>query len=252
MSPAPEFFANELAVGAKSLEDVVENLELVREATEDDPPPKTFLDPMLPMVPCADTRVAVESLLPMDETFVLLVLDRVVRVVPTTEPAREGGLAIELVRLVRVPPLTKEAVLLCRLFLLELVLKEGMGDRDREEDAIEPLVVVAADTPFSSGFCFRLLTRMAGTALPLATAVVGRAGAGAAFLAGRREGGPIFSFPFGVSSLIMCDGLGMLLGAAFVASFPRFHTLCTRVLADEKNPNLEGFGLGFTGGRDQN
>jgi len=240
-------------VGAKSLEDVVDNLD----ATEDDPPlPKTFLDPMLPMVPCADTRVAVESLLPIDETFVLLllVLDRVVRVAPMTEPAREGGLAIELVRLVRVPPLTKEAAaaLLCRLCLLELVLNEGIGERDREEDAIEPLVVVVvvvvAESPCFC--CFTLLTRMAGTALPLATAVVGRAGAGAAFLAGRRDGGPIFSFPFGVSSLIMCDGLGILLGAAFVGSFPRFHTLCTRVLADEKNPNLEGFGLGFTGGGD--
>lgn len=112
MSPVPEVldvFANELAVGAKSLEDVVDNLELVREATDDDDPPGiTFLTPMLPMVPCADNRVAVESLLPIDETFVLLlVLDRVVRVpVPMTEPAREGGLAIELVRLVRVPPLT--------------------------------------------------------------------------------------------------------------------------------------------------
>lgn len=109
MSPAPEVladFANELAVGAKSLEDVVDNLELVREATDDDDPPgKTFLTPMLPVAPCADNRVVVvESLLPIDETFVLLlVLDRVV---PMTEPAREGGLAIELVRLVRVPPLT--------------------------------------------------------------------------------------------------------------------------------------------------
>ena len=110
LSPAPEVlvvFANELAVGAKSLEDVVDNLELVREATDDDddPPGITFLTPMLPMAPCADNRVVVESLLPIDETFVLLlVLDRVVRVVPMTEPAREGGLAIELVRLVRVPP----------------------------------------------------------------------------------------------------------------------------------------------------
>lgn len=95
-------------MGAKSLEDVVDNLELVREATDedDDPPGITFLTPMLPMAPCADNRVVVESLLPIDETFVLLlVLDRVVRVpVPMTEPAREGGLAIELVRLVRVPP----------------------------------------------------------------------------------------------------------------------------------------------------
>ena len=108
MSPAPEVLAvlaNELAVGAKSLEDVVDNLELVREATDDDDPPgKTFLTPMLPVAPCADNRVVVESLFPIDETFVLLlVLDRVV---PMTESAREGGLAIELVRLVRVPPLT--------------------------------------------------------------------------------------------------------------------------------------------------
>lgn len=257
LSPALDVlvvFANELAVGANSLEDVVDNLELVREATDDDvPPPRIFLDPMLPMVPCVDKRVVAESLLPIDETFVLLlVLDRVVRVpAPMTEPAREGGLAIELVRLLRVPPLTKEAAaLLCRLFLLELVLNEGIGERERvEEDAIEPLVAVVAESPLSwSAFCFALLTRMEGTPLPLATVLVGRAGAGALFFAGRRVGGPIFFSLFGVSSLIIFDvGFGILLGVALGGAFPRFHTFCTRVLADERNPNLEGFGLGLTG-----
>ena len=140
--------------------------------------------------------------------------------------------------------------MLCRLFLLEVVLNEGIGEREREEDAMEPLVVVVTESPLSgSTFCFALLTRMEGTPLPLATAAVGRAGARAPFFAGKREGGPIFlSCSFGVSSLMICEGFGILLGVAFVGgAFPRFHTLCTRVLADERNPNLEGFGLGFTG-----
>ena len=126
------------------------------------------------------------------------------------------------------------------------MLNEGIGEREREEeDAMEPLVVVVAESPplSWSTFCLALLTRMEGTPLPLATATVGRAGAGAAFFAGRRVGGPIFfSCPLGVSSLMICDaGLGILLGAGLVgAAFPRFQTLCTRVLADERNPNLEG------------
>jgi len=154
-SPAPEVlvaFANELVVGAQSLEDVVvETLELAREAMDEEPLPRTFLDPMLPTVPWADNRVVLESLLPIDETFVLLVLERVVPVpVPTTELVREEGLAIELVRLERVPPLAKDVALLCRLFLLEVVLKEGIGEREREDvDAMEPLVVVVAESPFS-------------------------------------------------------------------------------------------------------
>lgn len=37
----------------------------------------------------------------------------------------------------------------------------------------------------------------------------------------------------------------MLLGGADVVDFPRFHTLCTKDLAEVKNPNREGFGFGL-------
>ena len=133
--------------------------------------------------------------------------------VPVREPLRDTGPPItELVRFARVP------ALLCRLFLeVEVPLKEGSGDLDRE-DEIEVLVpfLIAlllgiARLPSSPVFAFGLWLelRTEGILLPLATAVVGRAGA---------------SGLIDVSTFVTV-GLEILLGATGVGAFPRFHTL---------------------------
>lgn len=220
--------ARELAVGARrrdvdeSLEEVVATVDL-REATEDEV--VTFFEPILLTGSIVDNRE--DALVPTEE--ILLELDRaLLAAVPATEPTREAGPESKLLRLVRVLPLL-------RMLLRLVVLKDGNGDLEREDDAIDPFPPAAALSSFP------LLTRMEGGLLPLAKAAVGRAGAAADFFPSISEGGPIF---FAGSDLAGI-GFGRLLGAAS-AGLPRFHTLWTRVLAEDKNPNREGFGFGFS------
>jgi hypothetical protein len=185
-----------------------------------------FFEPILLTGSVADNRE--DALVPTEE--ILLELGRVLlAAVPATEPAREPGPESRLLRLVRVLPLL-------RMLLRLVVLKDGNGDLEREDDAIDPFPPAAALSSFP------LLTRMEGGLLPLATAVVGRAGAAADFFVPINEGGPIFSF---TDSVLVGIGFVSLLGAAS-AGLPRFHTLWTRVLAEDKNPNREGFGFGFS------
>lgn len=216
--------ANELAVGAKSLED-----ESLEESLEDDDPaagalfgaPESFLAPMLPTPRevglAADEK---EERVPIDETLVEP---------PVLEDAPVP--LIELTLLTLVP--------LMKLPLVEgAVPKEGIGDLAREE-VVETVALSAS-----------LLTRRDGTRLrlPLAVAVEGRAmlTEGTRFVAGNGAGAVIFS--------VFATGLGIpvwatLAGAGAVVTFPRFHTFCTSDFAEERNPNLEG--LGFSEGSSQ-
>lgn len=77
----------------------------------------------------------------------------------------------------------------------------------------------------------------------MAIAWVARAGAADDFLAGTKDGGPIFSLADSVF-------VGRLTFARLLAvgsvTLPRFHTFCTNDLADDRNPNREGLGLGFS------
>lgn len=214
--------ANELAVGAKSLED-----ESLEESLEDDDPaagalfgaPESFLAPMLPTPRevglAADEK---EERVPIDET-------------PVEPPVLEDAPVpvIELTLLTLVP--------LMKLPLVEgAVPKEGMGDLAREE-VVETVALSAS-----------LLTRRDGTRLPLAVAVEERAilTEGTRFVTGNGAGAAIFS--------LFATGLGIpvgtaLAGAGAVVTFPRFHTFCTSDFAEERNPNLEG--LGFSEGSSQ-
>ncbi len=120
--------------------------------------------------------------------------------------------------------------------LLLAVLKFGSGERERAEDAIDPLPDATA--------VVALLWCTEGILLPVAKVAVARAGAAADFFASR-DGGPIFSFSLADSDFATGVGFGMLLGAGS-AALPRFQTFWTRDLADDKNPNRDGLGLGFS------
>jgi hypothetical protein len=146
--------------------------------------------------------------------------------VPIREALREiGPLAIELVRLARVP------ALLCRLFFEAKVLpKEGSRDLERElEDEVEvevPFPILLGTAGFSRLPSSSLLRE--GILLPLAMAVVGLAGAIDDFILGPRGGGPILGFDAaGLVETFTFEivGLGILLAIAGVGAFPRFHTL---------------------------
>ena len=212
--------ANELAVGANSREEEVESLEdeepVLEAFTAATGPARAFFDPMLLMFP--DDDVLVENLVPIDDTFVELVWDIPV---PISELLRAPER--ELFLLIRVP-----AAPLMTLLLVEgATPNEGIGDLEREDDIV----------PFAESCS--LLTRSEGTRVALAVAMVGRAGAMEAFCT-RTLGAAIFSFV--ASTFAGCTGLGML-EAVVGGALPRFHTLCTIDLAEEKKPNLEGFGL---------
>ena len=150
------------------------------------------------------------------------------------EALRETGpLTIELVRLARVP------TLLCRLFLeAEVLPKVGSGDLEREsEDEVEvevpfpiALLLGTVNLPSSPTFVSSLFLalRTEGILLPLATAVVGWAGAIDDFFSGPSGGGPILAFD--AAGLVegfkfVSVGLGILLAVAGAGAFPRFHTL---------------------------
>jgi hypothetical protein len=228
----PLAFASELAVGANSrevIEDILEDdpVEEVLEVTE--APPKVFFEPILLTAPVEDVlvddvRVPIEDTPAVWPEFLELEIP-----VPVREALREiGPLTIELVRLVRVPKL------LCRLFLEAEVPKEGSGDLEREpDDEVEVEVPFSmlgtASLPSSSTFASGLLLalRTEGILLPLATAVVGWAGAIDDFILGPR-GGPILAFD--AAGLVeaftfVSVGLGILLATAGAGAFPRFHTL---------------------------
>ena len=221
-------FASELAVGAKSRDatdrrDPDPTVDL-REVTDD--PPASFLAPMLPTVSVADSLD--DCRVPTDDTFAELVRDNLLAAVPTCELGPER----RLLRLVRVVPVLR---MLFRLLLA--VLKFGSGERERAEDAIDPLIDVPA--------VVALLWCTEGILLPVATVAVARAGAAADFFARPRDGGPIFSFSLPDSDFAAGAGFGILLGAGS-AALPRFQTFWTRDLADDKNPNRDGLGLGFS------
>ena len=209
-------------MGANSREEEVESLEdeepVLEAFTAATGPARAFFDPMLLMFP--DDDVLVENRVPIDDTFVELVWEIPV---PMSELLRAPER--ELFLLVRVP-----AAPLMRLLLVEgATPNDGIGDLEREDDE--------AIVPFAESVS--LLTRREGTRVPLAVAIVGRAGAMEAFCA-RTLGAAIFSLV--TSAFAGCTGLGMLediVGGALL----RFHTLCTIDLAEEKKPNLEGFGL---------
>lgn len=143
--------------------------------------------------------------------------------VPVREPPRDAGPpTIELVRLVRV------AALLCRLFLdAEVLPKEGIGDLDR----VEVLVPLGTTSfPPSSAFASDLLLTLhtEGILLPLAMAVVGRAGAMDDFFAGPNAAGRVLTFVGRGTCLVGAFGgvvLGILPEATGAGTFPRFHTL---------------------------
>jgi hypothetical protein len=158
--------------------------------------------------------------------------------VPVRELLRDAGRpTMELVRLVRVP------ALLCRLFLeVEVLPKEGIGDLDRDpEDEVEveepfPMVLPpgmaslpSSSSAFTSGVL--LVLRTEGILLPLATAVVGCAGAMDDLFLGPRGGGPTLAFEVGAGIgldegfVFTSVGLGILLVATGTGAFPRFHTL---------------------------
>jgi hypothetical protein len=224
----PLAFASELAVGTNSREVIEDNLEddpvEVLEVTE--AAPKVFFEPILLTAPVEevlvdDARVPIEDTLAVWPEFLELEIP-----VPVSE-------ALELVRLVRVP------ALLCRLFLeAEVLPKEGSGDLEREpEDEVEvevPFPIASmlgtASLPSSSTLASGLLLalRTEGILLPLATAVVGWAGAIDDFALGPRGGGPILAFD--AAGLVeaftfVSVGLGILLATAGAGAFPRFHTL---------------------------
>jgi hypothetical protein len=224
----PLAFANELAVGANSrevIEDILEDdsVEEVLEVTE----PKVFFEPILLTAPVEDVLVD-DARVPIEDTpavwpeFLELEIP-----VPVREALREiVPLTMELVRLVRVPKL------LCRLFLEAEVPKEGSGDLEREpDDEVEVKVPFSmlgtASLPSSSTFAL-LHFRTEGILLPLATAVVGWAGAIDDFILGPKAGGPILAFD--AAGLVeafafVSVGLGIFLATAGAGAFPRFHTL---------------------------
>ena len=211
-------------------DDPVEVLE-VTEA-----PPKVFFEPILLTAPVEVEDVLVDDArVPIEDTPVVWpdILELEIPV-PVREALRETGpLTIELVRLVRVPPL------LCRLFVeVEVLPKEGSGDLEREpEDEVEEavpfpikLLLGTASLPSSSTFASGLLLalRTEGILLPLATTVVGWAGAIDDLFLGPRGGGPILVFD--ATGLVeaftfVSVGLGILLVTAGAGAFPRFHTL---------------------------
>lgn len=129
------------------------------------------------------------------------------RGLPVALPARDPTFEERmLLRLVLVVPVPT------LLLLLLVVLNVGNGDLARDEGALE---------------ANEALVLFVGIGLlPVATAGVGRAGAAVDFLAGTKDGEP---FSLAVGSVTL----------------PRFHTFCTKDLAEERNPNLEGLGLGF-------
>jgi hypothetical protein len=107
--------------------------------------------------------------------------------------------------------------------------KEGIGDLARDEDATLPL---------------SLSTRSEGALLTVVvfTAVEGRDGAieGPFFRAGIWGGRAILlTAVLGIAESTVAVG-------AVAGVFPRFQTFCTSDLADDKNPNFEGFGFGLT------
>lgn len=111
--------------------------------------------------------------------------------------------------------------------------KDGSGDLEREDDV--------AIVPFTFLSFSLLAIRIEGILLPIATAcvVVGRAGTPDAFF--NTAGAGAFSLSSGFTG---AAGLGILLGAALF----RFQTFCTSDFAEDKKPNLDGFGLTITNG----
>ena len=216
---------------------------MIEDTLEDDPvevlevteaPPKVFFEPILLTAPVVDVLVD-DARVPIEDTPAVWPEFLEFKIpVPVREALRDiGPLAIELVRLVRVP------ALLCRLFLeAEVLPKEGIGDLEREtEDEVEvevpfPIVLLlgTASLPSSSTFASGLLLalRTEGILLPLATAVVGWAGAIDDFFLGPRGGGPILVFDAaGLDEVFafVSVGLGILLAITGAGAFPRFHTL---------------------------
>jgi hypothetical protein len=222
--------ANELAVGAKSLdEDNTLFLSLVPATTFDPVLPTSASRPTLPLVPRDDTRDPEPN--PNPALLLVATEDRV------AIDEDDAGPVIELFRLpTRELVPIEEATLLLLLPLPEIEgtgapVNDGMGDLTREE------VVEVNPALF---FSLSLVSRMEGALLGLAPArdVEGRPGADASV-------GAIETFFTGWIGACLCArGLDTgMLDAASAGAFPRFHTFWTMDFAEERKPKRDGLGL---------
>lgn len=197
-------FANELAVGAKSLEEI-----LAGSFTGDDDRtavPSTFLEPILLTV----VLVMVPDNLLEDADDIRVPIDDIPPLLDVLVPI------FELVLLALVPDVP------VRLFLVDVDgvgSKGGIGDLAWDGGEKRREVVLFLIDGFTAA---EDLEVTGGTAF---------------FGAGTAGGGTVFFTLLGAT-------LGAVLDEA--AAFPRPKTLCTRDLAEDRNPNLAGLGWGLT------